>query len=516
MYKPNLNMPLATSYNERGVAGFTHTQTNSEDQRKINCFYEVMKNPLTGQGKLSLSKRPGVTINASSFGLSTQAAFGITTDFFSGLTKAALVSSPIVFANPNAATNRIIAYGGSGSSTAVSLSSGGSVAEIFLDKTFISNVETIVIQARSQATLTAQERTYFSGSSVGAAWTEISDSDFTGGVGPPFNDRFRGKMEHMDGFAFILLNNNSIINSDLNSLANWTATSFINKLVISDAPVGLTKFSNQILAFGENSVESFYNAGNATGSPLLPIKQLANKIGMVRTSFSVGANYSCILNNKLFFIGRRAGGQASVGLFSYNGSVYEKVSPLYIDKIIGEKVDGDSYFSIGTFGFNGQSAIAISFTPVTATTQRWLMFLPDWNDWFEWNSTVFGPINNGEFFLGVPTNQQRVYNFTSSDNWQDNGTSYTAQTQFKLPYDGHQRKRMAEFGVLADTARSTNMLSVEFSDDDYISFINIGAIDLARDIKTLNRGGSYRQRAVRLSSTNALETRLHAFVARVE
>src|SRR6267154_4093948 len=71
--EPNLVIPLATSYNERGVAGYTHTVTNSEDQRKINCCYEIVKNSATGKGTLTLSKRPGVTIEgATSYGSSTQ------------------------------------------------------------------------------------------------------------------------------------------------------------------------------------------------------------------------------------------------------------------------------------------------------------------------------------------------------------------------------------------------------------------------------------------------------------
>src|SRR5260221_11871864 len=58
--EPNGIIPLASSYNERGVAGYSHAVTNSEDQRKINVFYEVVKNAATGKGTLTLSKRPGV------------------------------------------------------------------------------------------------------------------------------------------------------------------------------------------------------------------------------------------------------------------------------------------------------------------------------------------------------------------------------------------------------------------------------------------------------------------------
>jgi hypothetical protein len=58
--KPNLELPLAASYNSRGVAGFTNTVTNSLDQRKVNAVYELYKNPLTGKDTLYVVKRPGV------------------------------------------------------------------------------------------------------------------------------------------------------------------------------------------------------------------------------------------------------------------------------------------------------------------------------------------------------------------------------------------------------------------------------------------------------------------------
>src|SRR5258706_4423579 len=66
--EPNVIIPLASSYNERGITGFTHAVTNSEDQRKINCFYELVKNAMTGKGTLTLSKRPGVTDSSGGLG----------------------------------------------------------------------------------------------------------------------------------------------------------------------------------------------------------------------------------------------------------------------------------------------------------------------------------------------------------------------------------------------------------------------------------------------------------------
>src|SRR5258707_7606423 len=77
--EPNVIIPLASSFNERGIAGFTHSVTNSEDQRKINCFYELAKNAATGKGTLTLAKRPGVTKDSNSYGDSTQVPYLIIT-----------------------------------------------------------------------------------------------------------------------------------------------------------------------------------------------------------------------------------------------------------------------------------------------------------------------------------------------------------------------------------------------------------------------------------------------------
>src|SRR5437899_5354264 len=73
--EPNVVFPLASSYNERGIAGFTHSMTNSEDQKKINCHYELAKNALTGKGTLTLCKRLGVTIDAGTYGAAGQVPY---------------------------------------------------------------------------------------------------------------------------------------------------------------------------------------------------------------------------------------------------------------------------------------------------------------------------------------------------------------------------------------------------------------------------------------------------------
>jgi hypothetical protein len=262
-------------------------------------------------------------------------------------------------------------------------------------------------------------------------------------------------------------------------------------------------------------VEGFYNAGNTLGSPLGRIPQMHTEIGMVSTvqAAPIGTHYYCNIAGKLFFVGRYAN-NAGCGLFVFDGYNFDKISSNYIDKILTEK--SDSIYSVSKVTFHGQIMVAICFTAASASTQISLMFSPDWKEWFEWTSTVFSPVNSGKYFLGVGSNANRIYSFTSSDNWQDDGTSYQFLTQFRLPSNGSTKKSMLMYGVDADTDTSANTISVDVSDDDCQSFYSLQPIDLTWERKVNFRGGSYTRRHVRLSATDARPKRIANFIARIE
>lgn len=502
--EPNLVVPLATSYNERGVQGYSATVTNSQDQRKINCFYEIAKNAATGKGTLTLSKRPGTTASVGVSGSATQTVYLISSDTqTSGDGKQYGAVASVVFNTiPNGANTDIRV----GTTVILSAASGLLLFPYLIDTTLLAGAQTFVLQIRATTASVQTQRVFFATTS-GGGWTEIVDADFTGLT-------HCGKMENMDGFLFVLTGVNKIFNSDVSSLANWTASSFISKQIVTDIPVGLARLNSQILAFGEDTVEAFYNAGNTVGSPLSPIKQLHHRIGMIVPPYTnPGGHYYCIINSVLYFVGRQAGGIASCGVFAYDGQNYQKVSSSYIDKLLSEAITS-SFYSVNSAGFQGQAAVAILLSSPNATTQRWLMFFPEWKEWFEWTSDIFSSINNGEHFLGCGASlKNKVYNFPATDNWQDAGTAYPFSTQFRLPGNGGRFMHM--YGVDADSDTSANSLTVEQSIDDCVSFQTLGTIDMTADRKVLFRGGLARKRFMRLSATNARPIRIANFVARI-
>ena len=490
--KPNVSIPLAASFNTRGLTGYTTSLVDRIDQIKTNSIYEPITNSMTGQNTLYLAKRPGVDIGASSIGDSTQAAFLVVRA--PGATSIDLTNTWVF----NVDGSNIRASNTAGDNNITVVTAAG-FEPTYADYTNISGTEYIVLQVRG-STFT-QEVWY--ASAIGS-WTQITDADFTGLT-------LCGKMEFLDGYAFILASANRIYNSDINSLSAWSASNYITKQITQDIPNGLARLGSQIIAFGEDTMEVFVNAGNATGSPLQTVKSLHQRVGLFSPNAVDSTHYYALLGGKLYFAGRE-GGTNSNGIFAYDGGKAHRVSSVAVDKIIREQ----PVLSVNTIApRQGRAAIAIGLSATTGA-QKMLVYFPDWNEWFEWTSAVWSPVNSGRFHIGVGTSlQHKVYTFASD--WQDDTTDYSMIHQFQLPSDGNHRKFMPMCGILGDTARSASSLSVEFSDDDGQTWSTARTIDMTSAEKMITRCGAYKgRRMVRLTHTGNLDCRMEKYLARIQ
>lgn len=488
--KPNLVFPLASSYNPRGVAAYTNV---AKDQRKLNCHYEITASAL-GKTTVWLTKRPGVSVNAGTFGANTQVQWLCVT----APTKFALDNPWVIVKDGNAIK-------GVSDAAATTILSSADHNPAYVDRANVSGTDTVVVQLVNNTTITAAQRVYYS-SSIGT-WTEITDGDFTGIA-------HRGKAEFMDGYMFILGADNRVYQSNLNSLANWTAGDYITRSMSMDNPLGLMRLRNQLLAAGEDCIEVFYNNGNASGSVLRRSPELHRNIGLGQIAVpqtGVGrTHYYTTIGERIFLLARSPYGGFVNQLWTYNGSTFEKVSTWYEDKMLSQ----GGVYSINKVNFAGQQAVAIQLTVPSATTQKWLMFFPDSKSWFEWESTKYSPVNNGYWFLGC-TATDKLYNFPQSDIYQDDSTNYEFQTVFAIPGTTDERLRMVECGVTGDTTASTANLEVSFMDNDS-SFGTARIIDMSKKRKRLHSCGQFQHRQVKLSYTGSLGVRLEQFYARVE
>lgn len=489
---PNVVVPLACSYDTRGILANTNVVAGY-DQRKINLMYDVVKNSVGGNTTLELVKRPGVVAQPGGV---AKAHYLISVDPDASTP----FTTPLVY-NLNGGQARA-------NTTNIAACSGW---PRFVDTTEVSGVVNVVVQLYdSSAVLTA----YYSPD--GTTWTQISDSDFTAVVA-------MGKMEHLDGFALQMGADNYVYNSDVNSLANWTANNRIKKQIQQDYALGLMKYKTQILSCGEFTTEVMINNGNPSGSPLITLPDREARVGLAyenssRVTRTSGQTfYSAIVGEKLYFIGRMGGGITSVNVIAYNGQTFEKVSNMAVDRMLGE----NSFYSVYRFGFLGKVALAIEMTAPTVTSAaRWLMFFPDYNEWFEWTSDVFRPANNGAIFTHIGSAGTNLYVFSGpTDTYLDDATAYTATIQFQMPKKSNARDHMKWCGLDADTTAASSNVTVTYCDDDSTGgsgFGGGGAIDLNTQTKRITRQGAYYQRIVKLSHSDNCEFRGRNFLARVE
>lgn len=496
MPAPNLNVKLTLSYDTRGVASYTAMQAG-KDQRRVNSHYEITRTAVDSEADIALARRPGVTIDAGTYGAGTQVQYLVARD-------------PASTWNPTAwlLVKDSTASKAVSSSTATTILTNTDYYPRFWDIVDVSGTNYLVVQLQNSTSpsATPAQKVYYS-SAIGT-FTEISDADFTG-------LSQRGKMEFMDGYAFILDSRNRIYQSDINTLGTWDPVNYLTKSSTQDAPQGLMKVRDQILLAGTDTIEAFKNEGNATGSVLSRMANTAHRVGLGAVagggSSMVGkTHYYCTIGDMIFFVGRYGGSQYDASLIAYDGNRYEKVSRPYEDTLLSTA----PVYSVNRVTFGGKVAVGMQMTLPTATTQKWLMFFPDINEMFEWESTVFGPVNNSLNYAGA-TNPQKIYAFGNADVWQDDSTAFSMITQFSLPMGDLNRKWMSMCGVIADTPSSAQLLSVQFSNDNCANFTTARDIDLNTVRKELFRCGLFRERFVRLTHIGTGEVRLRRFYASV-
>jgi hypothetical protein len=494
-----MRFPLASSYNQRGGLAYANAQAG-KDQRKVNCVYDVTQNALSGRQELILAKRPGITKDSQTLGANTQVPYLMSTApgaQFAGDTWLYVKDSNAIKAcNSSTATTVLSSANHVPAFVSVTTSSAGTVTAILQ---LVNNV-TSGVQA---------QRVYFS-TAIGT-WTEITTN---------FDALLHmGKMEFLGGKGFILDTYNRIHNSGINDLPTWdTSLNYTTRSIVQDVSVGLARHKKILLAFGRETVEGFIDAGNPAGSPLSRIPEITHNIGMaVLTSRTDGDQpqypYYCNVGEKMYFIGREAGGNSSKSLFAFDGGRFERVPK--VDRILSSIA---TIYGIHAVEESGRAAVAILTTAPGSATAKWLMFYPEFNDYFEWESAVFSPVNAGPWFVGAggASYCHKRFNFAVSNNWQDDATDYQYLTQFRVPVADGQWHTMWRCGVDADTAGTALALNVATSKDDFTNFVSRGDIDLSQVDKYLGRGcGMFKSLALRLSYTGSQDVRIREFYASV-
>lgn len=477
--------PTASGYVGVGIVGVmvvgATTAASDKDARYINCFAQTVSDPLTGDRRIYLVKRPG---------------FGTQATPASGEKGYAL----LVWTGSASGTDVISAFGQTNSTIYNGSSSLGAITgrATGITETFITTTPTLVVSS--------SDNTAWYYNTGAGSMTKISDADFPGNAGLTL----AGTFAHIDGFACIMTTDGKVWASDLNSVTAWTATSFDTANAYPDMGVALVRNRNYVLAFGTESVQFFYNAG-LTPFPLAKATAMTAKIGCV------SADAIAQISDTTFWAGSTP--QGGISIFQYDGGGINRVSTPEQDAILA--LAGASNITLTSIRFYGRSFVLCL---AGATT---LAYCVEEKMWHEWNSDTPLWYKCAGVSLGGTMVNYAVSNVSTSGKvylmnlaslvFADDGTTYTARAQLPLmDFNSKKRKFVPTVELVADIEDSTSNVTLAYTDDDYNTYTTWGTLDLSTERPRATRCGSFRRRGWVLSHSANTPMRIEALEMEVE
>jgi hypothetical protein len=315
--------------------------------------------------------------------------------------------------------------------------------------------------------------------------TEITDGDFPTphAVTPVY----------LDGFLFVMADTGEVFNCDVGDITTWQASNFIEPESFPDAGIALARQSNMVVAFSERSVEYFYDAANASGSPLSPADQYVKQYGLASTG-SIAQHESTLI-----FVARSAAGNCFVVM--HEGTKESPISTQAVDRIL----NGEGADIVDSWAYLVRQ-VGHSFYVLNLPTQsRSLVYDLTTQLWHEWNwqdtndvQGVFPMIqamesDNGLFFLHQADGW--LYEMSGTTYQDGNGEPINVNLQTsRFDGDTAKVKFCSKIELLGDRQTTTSDVSIYWSDDDYQTWSS------ARTLGTNGRAyiyrcGSFRRRA---------------------
>lgn len=322
----------------------------------------------------------------------------------------------------------------------------------------------------------------------------------------------------LDGYLFVAqFGTADIYNSDLDDPFSWTPGNFITAEMYPDNIISLAKNNNYIYAVGFSSVEYFYDAGNASGSPLSRNDSAVQQFGVEFPNSVVNTEKEVIL------VGNTDNGGRTVWMLE--GFTASEIAT----ETVKMSLDDVDLFTAG-------------FTEIVAYTVRvqghkfYVLIIPgrtwvydfDEKMWSEWSTgtNIADNTQQGAFRCrfgcdssrGVPflldgTNG-KLYNMNDGNFTDVDFPIYVQATTTKLDFANMNRKDWYRYTLFGDWPTGPTFNSevvVEWSDDDYRTWKGQRTIQLQSELPVTRRLGKSRRRAFRVTHIGNAPLRLEGF-----
>jgi hypothetical protein len=575
---PVARIPLAGSFNQRTIDGHGALEAD-QDQRFLNCAFSVIENPITGSRKIYVEKRPGwrvesiVAANNVSTGLiktdsfgSAVTAFGATNStIYDGQVSVGAITGRAMYFTETLLSNvgyvlikssdgtgwyytsdakSQTSYTGDTTNTSAIVTNIASTSGMYSGQAISgagipAGTRILTVDSSTQITLNANATATAAGVTLTKTpVAKILDADFvtTGSTVTAFVE--------MDGYQFYGNADGYIYNSDLNSVTAYTSTGKVAAQMSPDPPNAVARHKNLIIGWGHSSMEAFYNAGNASGSPLTRAAQFFSRTG------ALDQRSVATLADDIYFVSSAKYGEVSV--VRLRNLAPQQVSSPEVNKLLGTVIATGGYVYLSAFQLGGYPYVSTFATIGTDDTDLLLMetgeeLLLETNDsivleadpnasaafarmlvynaainlWSEWDcdeATFVAGIGSGGINQLIATSRVKtdgkVYTIkpaADGASYTDDGSAYSTEIRTARIDHGTESRKFVKCVRLVADDQSSGTVTLEASDDDYDSWTTLGTFDLTKKDKRIYRCGSYRGgRAYRLTHSTAAPFRAEA------
>lgn len=229
------------------------------------------------------------------------------------------------------------------------------------------------------ATATEPVKVFLKNRDVAYVWNGLSLVQVTD---PDYPPQTVYGVVYLDGTIYVMDVKGKISGSDLANPLSWSALNFISANAEADAAVALVRQLNYVVAFKAFSTEFFYNAGNATGSPLSKVLNALLEIGLA-TSGSLA-----FADNTVYFMANAR--QKGRSIMKMEGYTPKYISTPYVDRIL----NADDLVEVYSFVVKSNGHFFYVLTLVTSAITLVLDEMT--GEWHTWTSlTQESPLSGG-------------------------------------------------------------------------------------------------------------------------
>jgi hypothetical protein len=438
-------------------------QTTNKDVENLNCFFDLIRNKQIEDQEYNVVKRAGT----STFGdaLQSTAHRGLYYWEEEDLIYVAVDNDIQVFAASNGSLNETLSN--------VFTTSSGDVG--FTE--FLYEDNTVKIVATDGTRLVT----------IDAAGTVVTgaDADMPAHLPQPI---------FLDGYLFIVKADTAdIYNSDLNSPLVFTAGNFLVGEMFPDKIFRICKLNNYLVAFGSSSIEYFWDAAVATGSPLQRNDTPVKLVGFLGGFAQQG--------NSTFFVGNTTAGTPDVyrledfkiePIGSASIRRYLEVLNVGFEDIYGSCI---SFFGHDFYVINVESAPTFIYD---LETKIWTRIAYQDSITFGITNAVNVKIATEYCSVFLLTGSARIRRF-DQDIYQDAEEDFTVRVVTdRQMFETYNQKFQHRLVINADRPSADSSMSVYWSDDDYQTWSTVKSINLNQELPSVMRGGRFRRRAYKL------------------